>query len=76
MQKSTQGSSNIKRGAVEWWRIYNEPNIFIIKKIFTIYYTHVLNIQKWDTLHKYLNGFEVFFMQHKTKINGGIIVQH
>ena len=44
------------------------------------YITHVywllLNIQKWETLHKYLNGFEaVLFMQHKTKINGGILVQ-
>ena len=38
-----------------------------------IYY--VLNIQKWETLHKYFNGFEVLFMQHKTKINGGILVQ-
>ena len=39
------------------------------------YITHVLNIQKWETLHKYFNGFEVLFMQHKTKINGGILVQ-
>ena len=46
-----------------------------IYKIFTIYYTYVLNIQKWETLHKYLNGFEVLFMQYKTEINGGILVQ-
>ena len=40
-----------------------------------MYYTYLLNIQKWKTLHKELNGFEVFFMQHKTKINGAILTR-
>ena len=28
-----------------------------------------------NSTYKYFNGFEVLFMQHKTKINGGILVQ-
>ena len=46
VQISSQGSSNIKRGAVEWWRIYNEPNIFTIYKIFTICYTYILKMKE------------------------------